>query len=315
MTPVTITLLSLIIGCIIILIISTYYCLTYKDTPINIKTNAIKDSKLNIIKNRLNKNLISNEKLSTELNQSDQQTLNSQGYECRRWENDDIALRIKDGNVQCASIDGKNCIATCTDDFDVPLITNKTVTCGEYYKKIYDFTGYDDTSHWCYEYADYIGGLGKDPQNNNIIRSGDTISLAGGQNNKFCSDDSRGMQCNREIVEAWEKLAIEKIDGPGPIKDGDIIIIKGPRNNRYCSYDDDNKIRCNNIIPGLWNKFIIINRTNRGDYIRSQNKIAFKSLKSKAYCSDTSIPGDFNKIVNCSSNLIGEWEEFRIKKI
>lgn len=296
------TMYMIIFGCVTLLAISTYYYFKYDNNILSPKQKKIPEQKITV------------EKKLTDDNETIKKTLSSEGYECWKWQTNDMALRIKNGNVQCASIDGMNCIGTCTEDLNIPLVAYKPVTCGEYYKKLYDSTGYDDKNHWCYEYSDYKGGLLKQSYNDNILRSGEKVLLIGGQNGKYCCDDPRGMQCNRNNIDQWEGFYIERVDGAGPIKDRDIVFIKGSRNNNYCAYDTDNRIRCNTNDPGLWEKYIIINKSNPNEFIRNRNKIAFKSLKTMSYCSDVTNIGDFNKVIRCDSNNIGDWEEFIVSK-
>lgn len=246
---------------------------------------------------------------------SSRKTLKNEGYECKKWMTNDLALRIRDGNVECASTDGKNCIDSCTADYDKTIDIGKPVVCGDYHQKLFDFNGYNDPNHWCAQYAYSKGNILTTKPRDDIIRHNDKVSLQGGQNNKYCADDSRWVQCNREKVDVWEAFYLERFDGDGEIMDGDIIFMRGIRKNQYCSYDDDNKIRCNRQNPGLWEKFIIINRSRPNNAIKHNDKIALKSVKSDKYCGDVHNVGDFNKIIRCDKEIIGEFEEFKISKL
>lgn len=311
------TFFIIIILCSIILLISIYNYFTY-DPYSNTSCNN------NYISKDKDVNHNNNNSNSTINNDNNYKTLNNQGYECFKWENDDLAVKIENNQVMCASLDGKKCITDCNENYDLPINLGNPLICGDYHKKLYDFTGYDDPEHWCSTFkdlkvnVDFEKDLTDKYSNKDMIKNGDRISLRGGRDKKFCSDDSRWMQCNREGVDFWEQFIIEKNNSKSindVIKDGDIISIRGVRNNRYCSYDDDRKIKCNIGSSNLWEKYIIENRTKRGEVIRNNNDIALISLKTKKYCSDVYNKGDFNKVITCENDYVGQWEEFRISKL
>lgn len=258
----------------------------------------------------------------TNNNINNNSTLGDQGYECINWMNSNLALKLgNDGNVECASVDGKNCIANCNEVYDLPIIYGKPLVCGSQHYKLYNFTGYDDKSHWCSIYRDIKNDLPLEKDllsdyNHNRIKHGDTIVIRGGRNGKYCADDSRGMQCNREGIDFWEKFIIERKKGEGIVENGDVIYIKGSRKNLYCSYDENQMINCNSAIPGLWEKFIIENaNVDNGKYINCNNEILLKSLRTQGYCSDVYEHRTSNKKISCEADRVGNWEKFRIDKI
>lgn len=260
---------------------------------------------------------------NTENNSSaGQTTLGDLGYECINWSNKNLALKINsEGNVECASVDGKNCIANCEEVYDLLINYGNPLVCGEEHYQLYNFTGYDDKSHWCSQYRDIKADLPLEKDilpnyNSRNIKHGDTIVIKGGRNSKYCADDSRAMQCNRAGVDFWEKFIIERKRGEGIVESGDIIFIKGFRKNMYCSYDEDQTIRCNSTFPGLWEKFVIEN-VDQSQYINSNNEILLKSLKTQLYCSDVYAYRTNNKKISCEKekDKIGNWEKFRIEKI
>ncbi len=59
-----------------------------------------------------------------------------------------VALRLNDGQAQCASYDGINCLwGYAISDLDLTKI--KPVTCGEQYRRIWGTDGYGHPNHWC----------------------------------------------------------------------------------------------------------------------------------------------------------------------
>ena len=306
---------------IILMSIIIYGMIIYERYPIlkHTEPNIIMDT---YIHNKNNDQAnINNSQANINKNNSSGTTLGDLGYECVNWMNGNLALKIENGNVQCASIDGKNCIANCNEVYDLSILYGDPLVCGQKHYQLYDFTGYDDKSHWCSIYRDMKDELPMEKDvlpnySHSNIAHGDTITIKGGRNNKYCADDSRCMQCNREGVDFWEKFIIERKKGPGLIENGDIVYIKGLRRNLYCSYDEDQKIRCNSSVPGLWEKFIIEN-VDETQYIDSNNEILLKSLKTQAYCSDVYGYRTNNKIISCEvdKDKIGNWEKFRINKI
>lgn len=149
--------------------------------------------------------------------------------------------------------------------------------------------------------------------NPNILNNGDKISLISYKSNKYCADDPRGLQCNRNIKDIWSEFKILKNDN-SKIMDGDIIYLQGSRNNNYCTFD--NIIMCNNNNVSLWEKYIIYKVIKEEDnYIKNDNIIALSSLKNNKYCSDTVSYRTQDKIINCGSNVLDESEKFIIKKI
>ena len=250
-------------------------------------------------------------------------TLGDLGYECINWSNKNLALKLNnENNVECATIDGKNCIANCNEVYDLPIMYGNPLVCGEEHYRLYNFTGYDDKSHWCSQYRDIITDLPMEKDilpnySHRVIKHGDNVVIRGGRNYQYCADDGRAMQCNRAGIDFWEKFVIERKKGAGVIENGDIIFIKGSRKNMYCSYDEDQTIRCNSASPGLWEKFVIENVDDKEKYINSNNEILLKSLKTQLYCSDLYAYRTNNKKISCEreKNKIGNWEKFRIEKI
>jgi len=302
----------------IILIIVSYYSYEY-DNFRDVDCNNIVNNKNDVyVDNNINNTNVD------KINTTDYKTLNNQGYECLKWENSDIAVKASDGQIMCASLDGKNCINDCQENYDLPITLGQPLVCGDYHKKIYDFTGFDDSAHWCYIYRDMMqnNAFDKDSlikyDDKTNLYSGDKVALVGGRNNNFCADDSRWMQCNREGIDFWEQFIIEKVRQRSPkeeIKHGDVIYIKGIRQQKYCSYGEDRTIKCIIKTPGLWEKFIIENITSPDKIIKNNDRIALKSLKTQKYCSDTHNNGDNNKVISCENNFIGKWEAFRIIKL
>lgn len=226
-------------------------------------------------------------------------SLELENYKCFQWNNINLALRNQNNITECATIDGINCIHNCQDIYSTMIELDKPIKC-DYCNLL------DQPNHWCFQF--------KDERDDDIIYSGDVISLKGGYNNRYCSDDSRWMQCNSPIINVWEYFSIERDNRSGPIKDGDIVTLRGSRDNKYCSYNDKNEIRCDQITPSLWEKYVIVNNTNPNDFIKNNNKISFKSLKSQKYCSDTTNFRDFNKVIRCNSDIIDQNEIFTIIK-
>ncbi len=59
------------------------------------------------------------------------------------------------GDVECASIDGKNCLQSKPCDQQLKTLPNNLnpLACGEMHKKQWGGTGYDKPGHWCNKYV------------------------------------------------------------------------------------------------------------------------------------------------------------------
>ena len=71
----------------------------------------------------------------------------------------DVPMRFNvNGDVECMSQDGENCIwdGECGPKLDLPSTTLKPITCGIMHNELYGITGYDQPDHWCAKSIDLL---------------------------------------------------------------------------------------------------------------------------------------------------------------
>merc|ERR1712038_779001 len=73
-------------------------------------------------------------------------------WSCVQW-NDGATpffkLRRNNGNLECASSDGRSCIWMRTLDECERLSPTRSLACGADHKKYWGMSGYDTAGHWC----------------------------------------------------------------------------------------------------------------------------------------------------------------------